>query len=169
MGTAASTPFFISSAQSERTISVLSAIIAPSFSISEILATILVNRNIIDEEETLKLEKKLHKQDFTLQDYLDQLKQVKKLPKQLRNKCLFVNTNKMDKIYALGTPEFEKDTVIIRASQQTIDRISSVNALIDVSNVSGDIVAEAPLVAYNNDGSLSEEMRRITEKYRKEN
>ena len=65
----------------------------------------------------------------------------------------FVNTNKMDKIYALGTPEFEKDTVIIRASQSTIDRISSVNALIDVSNVSGDIVAEAPLVAYDQDGN----------------
>jgi len=65
----------------------------------------------------------------------------------------FVNTNKMDKIYALGTPDFEKDTVIIRASQQTIDRISAVNALIDVSNVSGDIVAEAPLVAYDQNGN----------------
>ena len=28
---------------------------------------------------------------------------------------------------------------------------------------------EAPLVAYNNDGSLSEEMLSITERYRKEN
>lgn len=65
----------------------------------------------------------------------------------------FVNTNKMDKIYALGTPEFEKDSVIIRASQQTIDRISVVNALIDVSNVTGDIVAQAPLVAYDQDGN----------------
>lgn len=65
----------------------------------------------------------------------------------------FVNTNKMDKIYALSTPEFEKDTVIIRASQQTIDRISVVNALIDVSNISGDIVAEAPLVAYDQNGN----------------
>lgn len=65
----------------------------------------------------------------------------------------FVNTNKMDKIYALGAPEFEKDTVIIRASQETIDRISSVNALIDVSNISGDIIAEAPLVAYDQNGN----------------
>jgi YbbR domain-containing protein len=65
----------------------------------------------------------------------------------------FVNTNKMDKIYALGTPEFEKDTVIIRASSETIDKISVVNALIDVSNVTGDIIAEAPLVAYDQDGN----------------
>ncbi|MGN1344055.1 MAG: YbbR-like domain-containing protein [Traorella sp.] len=65
----------------------------------------------------------------------------------------FINTNKMDKIYSLGVPKFEKDTVIIRASQETIDKISVVNALIDVSNVSGDIVAQAPLVAYDQNGN----------------
>ena len=65
----------------------------------------------------------------------------------------FTNTNKMDKIYSLGTPQFEKDTVIIRASQETINKISVVNALIDVSNVTGDIVVSAPLVAYDQDGN----------------
>ena len=33
----------------------------------------------IDEEAAIKLEKKLRKQEFTLQDYLDQLKQIKKM------------------------------------------------------------------------------------------
>ena len=65
----------------------------------------------------------------------------------------YINTNKMDKIYSLSTPQFEKDTVIIRASQETINKISVVNALIDVSNVTGDIVVEAPLVAYDQDGN----------------
>ena len=65
----------------------------------------------------------------------------------------YINTNKMDKIYSLGTPKFEKDTVIIRASQETINKISVVNALIDVSNVTGDIVVEAPLVAYDQNGN----------------
>ena len=65
----------------------------------------------------------------------------------------YINTNKMDKIYSLGTPQFEKDSVIIRASQETINKISVVNALIDVSNVTGDIIVEAPLVAYDQDGN----------------
>lgn len=65
----------------------------------------------------------------------------------------FVNTNKMDKIYALETPKFENDTVIVRASQQTIDKISSVNAMIDVSNVTGDFTVDAPLVAFDQEGN----------------
>ena len=68
----------------------------------------------------------------------------------------FINTNKMDNIYALGTPEFENDTVIVRASQQTIDQISVVNALIDVSNITGDFTVDAPLVAYDQNGNRME-------------
>ena len=62
----------------------------------------------------------------------------------------------MDNIYALGTPEFENDTVIVRASQQTIDQISVVNALIDVSNITGDFTVDAPLVAYDQNGNRME-------------
>lgn len=65
----------------------------------------------------------------------------------------FINTNKMDKIYSLSTPEFEQDSVIVRASQETIDKISSVNAMIDVSNVTSDFTVEAPLVAYDQAGN----------------
>ena len=77
----------------------------------------------------------------------------KKISIELAVGYQFVNTNKMDKIYALGVPEFEKDTVIVRASQQTIDKISVVNALIDVSNITGDFTVDAPLVAYDQAGN----------------
>ena len=45
----------------------------------DVLTLIEKAEEAFDEEEAIKLEKKLHKQDFTLQDYLDQLKQVKKM------------------------------------------------------------------------------------------
>ena len=45
----------------------------------DVLTLIEKAEEAFDAEETLKLEKKIRKQDFTLQDYLDQLKQVKKM------------------------------------------------------------------------------------------
>lgn len=77
----------------------------------------------------------------------------KKISKEFIIGHQFINTNKMDKVYALGTPEFENDNVIVRASQQTLDQISSVNAMIDVSNITGDFTAEAPLVAFDQNGN----------------
>lgn len=64
----------------------------------------------------------------------------------------FVNTSNMDSIYVLNKPEFEKDTVIVRASESTIKNISVVKALIDVSNVTQDFTTEATLVAYDQKG-----------------
>lgn len=45
----------------------------------DVLSLIEKAEEAFDEEEAIKLEKKLRKQEFTLQDYLDQLKQIKKL------------------------------------------------------------------------------------------
>ena len=45
----------------------------------DVLSLIEKAEEAFDEEEAIKLEKKLRKQQFTLQDYLDQLKQIKKL------------------------------------------------------------------------------------------
>lgn len=64
----------------------------------------------------------------------------------------FINTKNMDQIYALSVPEFERTDVNVRASQETINNISVVKALIDVSNVSSDFTYEAPLVAYDQKG-----------------
>lgn len=65
----------------------------------------------------------------------------------------FINTKDMDSVYALSAPEFEKDSVLVRASDATIRSISIVKALIDVSNVTGDFTVEAPLVAYDQLGN----------------
>ena len=66
----------------------------------------------------------------------------------------FINTNQLDSKYVLGVPEFGDgvDYVNIRASQDTLNSISLVKALIDVKGQTGDFTVDAPLVAYNSRG-----------------
>ncbi|MBR2801804.1 MAG: hypothetical protein IKE21_04285 [Erysipelotrichaceae bacterium] len=68
----------------------------------------------------------------------------------------FVNTNQLDARYILGTPVFGGDTsrVNIRASQDTLDSIAMVKALIDVAGQTADFQQEAPLVAYDRSGQV---------------
>ena len=66
----------------------------------------------------------------------------------------FINTNKMDAIYTLSTPVFDSTQVLIRASQDTIDSIAFVKALIDVSGVTTDFTTAATLAAYDQMGNL---------------
>lgn len=68
----------------------------------------------------------------------------------------FVNTDKMDKIYALGTPEFEQGEVVVSASEDTLDEVVFVKALIDVSDVTKTFETEASIVAYNQQGERVE-------------
>lgn len=65
----------------------------------------------------------------------------------------FVNTDKMDSIYALGKPEFEIGEVIVHAAQETVDKIAFVKALIDVSGVSETFETDAEVVAYDQNGN----------------
>ena len=59
----------------------------------------------------------------------------------------------MDSKYILGTPVFSQGTKInIRASQDTLNSIALVKALIDCSGVTGDFTVNAPLIAYNSSG-----------------
>jgi len=64
----------------------------------------------------------------------------------------FINTNKMDDVYVLGSPEFAASKVNVRASQDTLDKIAFVKALIDVSGVNEDFTTNAQLVAYDTSG-----------------
>jgi len=64
----------------------------------------------------------------------------------------FINTDKMDDVYVLGTPSFGSSKVNVRASQDTLDSIAFVKALIDVENVSEEFTQQAKLVAYNTSG-----------------
>lgn len=65
----------------------------------------------------------------------------------------FINQNQMDSRYILSEPIFSQGTKInIRASQDTLNSIALVKALIDVSGQTGDFQIDAPLVAYDKNG-----------------
>lgn len=67
----------------------------------------------------------------------------------------YVNLNKMDKIYALDNePVLSTTEVLVKASQETIDQIAYVKALIDVTGVKQDFETTAQIVAYNQKGEL---------------
>ncbi len=65
----------------------------------------------------------------------------------------FVNTAKMDSIYALGEPQFDQGEVVVRASTETLSKIAFVKALIDVSGVESDFESEAEIAAYDQAGN----------------
>ena len=65
----------------------------------------------------------------------------------------FVNTNKMDQMYALGEPILDTTEVTVRASQSVLNNIAFVKALIDVEGVSGEFTKEVPIVAYDANGN----------------
>lgn len=67
----------------------------------------------------------------------------------------FVNQNAMDSKFILGTPTFAQGVKInIRASQDTLNSIALVKALIDCSGAVGDFTTQAPLVAYDSNGQV---------------
>ena len=67
----------------------------------------------------------------------------------------YVNTNKMDQIYALDeNPTLSTTEVLIKASQETIDQIAYVKALIDATGVKQDFETTAQIVAYNQQGEM---------------
>lgn len=65
-----------------------------------------------------------------------------------------INTNQKDGVYIVGTPVLDTSSVIVRASQATLNEISAVRAMIDVSSVNqvGDYTQQAQLVAFDQDG-----------------
>ena len=65
----------------------------------------------------------------------------------------YINRNLLDSKYILGNPKFAQGTKInIRASQDTLNSIALVKALIDVNGATGDFKTEAPIVAYDKNG-----------------
>lgn len=68
----------------------------------------------------------------------------------------FVNTSKMDAIYALSEPSFEQGEVVVRASSETLNKIAFVKALIDVSDVDADFEKDAEIAAYDQAGNRIE-------------
>lgn len=68
----------------------------------------------------------------------------------------FINQNQLDAKYILGTPSFASgnNKVNIRASQDTLNTIALVKALINVAGQTNDFEVEAPLVAYDANGKV---------------
>jgi YbbR domain-containing protein len=64
----------------------------------------------------------------------------------------FINQDKMDSIYSVGTPSFEYTKVNVRASKDTLNSIAFVKALIDVSGQTADFTQDAKLIAYDVNG-----------------
>ncbi len=64
----------------------------------------------------------------------------------------FINQDKMDSIYSVGTPEFEYQKVNVRASKDTLDSIAFVKTLIDLKGQTADFTQEAKLIAYDVNG-----------------
>ena len=77
----------------------------------------------------------------------------KKTTRQFDLSYDFINQNQMDSRYILSDPEFSQGTKInIRASQDTLNSIALVKALIDVGGQTTDFEIDAPLVAYDKNG-----------------
>lgn len=66
----------------------------------------------------------------------------------------YVNRTKMDSIYTLGSPTFDVDEVSVRASQDTLNSIAVIKALIDVNGATENFETDATLVAYDTSGQL---------------
>lgn len=65
----------------------------------------------------------------------------------------FINKNSMDSRYILSEPQFEiTGKINIRASQDTLNSIALVKALIDVAGQTNSFEIDAPLVAYDKNG-----------------
>ena len=65
----------------------------------------------------------------------------------------YVNRFKMDSIYDLSEPELEQGEVYVRASNETLDKISYVKALISVKeDYTKDFETMATIAAYDENG-----------------
>ncbi len=65
----------------------------------------------------------------------------------------FINRDKMEAVYSVGTPVFDYTKVNVRASRDTLDTIAFVKALIDVGGQAADFEQDARLVAYDSTGT----------------
>lgn len=76
----------------------------------------------------------------------------KKTTRQFDLSYDFINLDKMENIYSVGTPEFEFTKINVRASKDTLDTIAFVKALIDVTGKNAEFTNDALLVAYDKTG-----------------
>ena len=76
----------------------------------------------------------------------------KKTTRQFDLSYDFINLDRINSIYSVGTPVFDYSRVNVRASKDTLDSIAFVKALIDVGDQSATFEQDAHLIAYNSSG-----------------
>ncbi len=64
----------------------------------------------------------------------------------------FINESKKNDRFILGQPTFNTNEVTITASQETLDQVASVEAIIDVANVTETFERDVEVVAFNQSG-----------------
>ncbi|MBR3349886.1 MAG: hypothetical protein IKG55_07415 [Solobacterium sp.] len=65
----------------------------------------------------------------------------------------FINRDKMEAVYSVGTPVFDYTKVNVRASRDTLNTIAFVKALINVGGKADDFEQDARLIAYDATGT----------------
>lgn len=83
------------------------------------------------------------------------LVKIKLSPKEERVYDLgyrFINEDKMDSEYSVSVEEMSLETVILHASQETLDRVAKVEACIDVTDKKESFEQNANIKAYDNSG-----------------
>ena len=65
----------------------------------------------------------------------------------------YIHMDQLENIYSVGVPEFESTKVNVRASEDTLNTIAFIKALIDVSNQVDSFDQNAKLVAYDENGN----------------
>lgn len=103
-------------------------------------------------EVTLKPEGFSSRVDVSIEPATRMVTMKKKTSRRFPLDFEYINRNQLDSIYELSSPEFESGEVIVRASEDTLNQISNVKALIDVEGQTEDFEVEAPIVAYDKNG-----------------
>ena len=113
----------------------------------DVLSIIDKAEEAFDEKQAMELEKKMRKNEFTLDDYLDQMKKIKKMgsfkqiltmlpgvPKEVRD--AEIDETKLDKINAIGTSmtkEERRNPKILNASRRIRIAKGSGNQVSDIN------------------------------------
>lgn len=109
-------------------------------------------------EYTVSLKTKNFPDTLTVMPVPDTLK-VKLAPKVSAKYDLgyrFVNEEEMDPKYSVSVASMAVNSVTIRASQETLNKIAAVEACIDVSDKTEDFEQDSPIKAYDDKGNVLE-------------
>lgn len=128
------------------------------------ISTVKVSKNYEVYLDVTNLGEGEHTVDFNSRNFPDDL-QVAILPANATIKLSpkvtstfklgyrFINEDKMDSAYSAAVSKMEHEQVEVRGSQETINKIYTVEANIDLTNIDKSFSQEAPIYAYDRSGA----------------